>query len=298
MKSLGHLFLGILTAAGSGLLVVAAISLALVEGGTGRANVPTTAPSLTATIAAILTPAGGVTLQPTATQVITTAPDTYKCSQTPPDWVKYTVQSGEDLSAIAARVGVTAEKLMEKNCMKSATLEPGWILSVPFIPTETATLTEVPPTPTTCGPLPGWVYFYTVQPGDTLLRLSLAMRVTVADIQRANCLPDTTIRAGTQLRVPSIPRLPSTSTPAPQPSDTATLEPTVSETVITITAPTETATDTATPESTFTETPAPSSTATSTSTPAPTATVTPTSGSGAPGTEITVTVEAPQTPTK
>ena len=60
----------------------------------------------------------------------------------------------------------------------------------------------VPPPPTlpartrvSCGAPSGWVIYY-VQMGDTLYRLSVAYGITVADLQRANCMGGSTTPAG------------------------------------------------------------------------------------------------------
>jgi len=88
-----------------------------------------------------------------------------------------------------------------------------------------------------CGPYRGWVRGYIVQPGDTLYRIALKHGVTVAQLQRANCLTDTLIFAGERLWVPFmlppateltiIPTFPTPTEPAgsnttPEPTSTAT----------------------------------------------------------------------------
>lgn len=304
MKSIGHLLLGILTAAGSGLLVLGAISLALVEGGSGRASIPVP-PTPSLTIAAILTPAGGVTLQPTPTQAITIALAPTSCKY-PDGWVKYTVQNGEDVDTLAARSGLSAQALMQANCLFTTTLQAGWEVSLPFIPTETAapTLTEVPPTRPPCGPVPGWV-LYTVQAGDTLSYLSKVLGVSVWQLQQANCLSGTLIQTGMRLYVPFIPapRPVATDTPAPLPTESYTPQPTVNGTLTLIPkpGPTETATPeppTATPETTM---PTPETTvvtvAPTQETVAPTTEVLPTQGATA-GAEFTATPEPTKEPHK
>lgn len=102
------------------------------------------------------------------------------------------------------------------------------------LPTTLPTDTPAPPptdlpaarptdTATPCGPPPTWVP-YIVKPGDTLFKLSLQFRTSVAQIQLANCLTDAEIKYGQRLFVPFVPApTPSAtpaSTPTPFPTDT------------------------------------------------------------------------------
>jgi len=95
-------------------------------------------------------------------------------------------------------------------------------------PTSTPPLsdTPVPPQPTTtvCTVRVGWVP-YTVQRGETLFRIALRYGLSTGELQRGNCLPDTSLIAGQTLYVPNVqPRPQPTSAPLP----TATLPPVAS----------------------------------------------------------------------
>lgn len=121
-----------------------------------------------------------------------------------------------------------------------------------------STLTLIP-----CGAPAGWIT-YTVKSGDNLFRLGLAYRITVTQLQNANCLGISThIIVGQKIYVPNV----STSTPA----ITNTLTPTITRTPTLTSSPTTipaTATFTTTPTLALpTETPTPTDTATATSTP-------------------------------
>jgi hypothetical protein len=84
------------------------------------------------------------------------------------------------------------------------------------------TQTELPPpTVTQCAPQRDWPV-YTIRPGDTLFALAQAVDASVADLVRANCLPDTRIFSGRSLFVPRLPEFPPTGTPTP----TLTITPT------------------------------------------------------------------------
>jgi LysM repeat protein len=110
--------------------------------------------------------------------------------------------------------------------------------------TSTPTMTPTPtPTPTPtgelCGPPSDWVLIL-VESGDTLAEISAAYGVSIADLQYANCLGDSTvIDPGTGLYVPNAP----TITPTPIPTNTSTPKPTAAST----NAPTKTNTPTSTP---------------------------------------------------
>ena len=89
-------------------------------------------------------------------------------------------------------------------------------------PTAGATATSVP-----CQHPASWVP-YVVQPGDTLYRLSVAYGVTVAQLQRANCMGSSTLlEVGQTLFVPPV---------SPQP--TIVLPPTATSTATTLPLPT------------------------------------------------------------
>jgi LysM repeat protein len=143
------------------------------------------------------------------------------------------------LSACGGLVEVTIEYPTGASAAGSPTRASG---TLPFGPsaspqsTQTTTapaiagITETPPdlpatqpdlpTATVCGPSSKWVP-YTVQPGDTLFDIGLRTDTSVQQLQAANCLANTTIRAGQQLFVPYIPTPTFTPTPTPWPTTTA-----------------------------------------------------------------------------
>ena len=81
--------------------------------------------------------------------------------------------------------------------------------STPGPATASPTRTPLPTAaPAGCIPRTGW-QVYTVQPGDTLYRLSQVLGIRVDDIRQANCLgPGDIITAGQQLYLPGQPSLP------------------------------------------------------------------------------------------
>jgi LysM repeat protein len=291
MNSLRQLSAGILTAIGSSLLVLAAISLALLEGRAGAASSiqvnPTAAAEATApaTVEGAPTdggPVGGVAISPIIPPVAsaTTAPVS-GCAAAPAGWFPYSVQPGDTIESLATLAGITVDDIMKVNCLIVTGLLPGMTLNLPIVaPTNTMppALPTAGSTPIPCGAPRGWV-MYTVQRNDTLFWMSQTLGVSVWELQNANCMGGTIIYAGQQLWVPFIPvRIPTetvTPTPTIPPSDTPVIIPPTEEPSSTPTpTDTPTVTPTATPTETPTDTPEPSVTPTETQTD----TVTPTPG--------------------
>src|SRR5688500_18201498 len=98
----------------------------------------------------------------------------------------YVVQSGESLSVIAQRYGVTVEAIMVANNLPSrSTIYAGQVLTIPS-PTSNPPPSRNPSGQST----------YTVQFGDTLSEIALQFRTTPDALARANGLIDNTIYAG------------------------------------------------------------------------------------------------------
>jgi LysM repeat protein len=291
MKGLGQLFVGLMTAVGTSLLVLSAASLAIIEGGFHTAFVAS--PTQTAITQAVDTPAPAETaVEGTGATTIPTlvlpspspTAESISCP-IPPGWSEYTVLPGDTLELLAGEVGITAEEIYQKNCLDSKFLIAGMVLRLPN-PAPTSTVppalpTAAPPLPTAaqCGPFPGWTV-YIVRPGDNLFRLSLSYGVNLATLKFANCLSGDFIYAGQRLFVPNVPTLTPRVTSTPTATVTATTQPPTTQPSLTptpiwtgtITAtPTSTSTSTFTPTPTYTPTPTLTNTATSTSTPTSTA---------------------------
>lgn len=234
---------------GSGLLfglvclaiVLGGFALSMAEGGISVAVMPSSTSTLTA---ATNVPAISPTvLLSTITHTFTPPPSV--CPP-PAGWVAVVVQIYDTLPGLAQTYNVSADVIRQANCLISDQLVPGSFIYVPPLPTVT---------PIPCGAPAGWVN-YIVQPGDTLFLLSQKFRVSVSELQRANCLGSSTfIQAGKAIKVPNVP----TSTPLNSATPSATF----------IVIKEETLTPTLTPS--LTPTPTPSETL-----PAPTTEVPPT----------------------
>lgn len=182
----------------------------LVFGGT----VPTPSPSPSPTPSPTPTPSQSATPTPTPTQ--SANPSTYR------------VVSGDTLSGIARRFGVSVSSIQQLNNMgSSTTIRVGQVLQIPTgataspSPSPSPTPSSTPsPTPTpTPSPTPTTTT-YTVKSGDTLLRIASSFGVSVSSIQQLNNLgSSTTIRVGQVLRIPSGT---GSASPSPSPSPTPT----------------------------------------------------------------------------
>ena len=296
MKTLRSAVLGILAALGSGILVLSALSTGLLEGfmipeptETIRPTLPL--PNLTPVAQAAATNTQIPPQEPSQTSL---PPTQTSCPQ-PAGWELYIIQPGDQLEQLAESRGITLTALLKANCLFSEMVMAQAVIFLPPLPTLTITSTETlsvtstsTARPIVCGPPAGWVR-YTIQPGDTLYQISRLYRVTVWQLQQANCLFTDTIRAGSRLWVPNVATSTFTFTPVipVQPSATFTVTITPSRTLTrTATAtrtptssptvtPSATATITLTPTSTSTPSVTPTHTLTSTPTPTPTDTVTP-----------------------
>jgi LysM repeat protein len=231
MKNLWRVFLGIIVAAVSICLVLGIFSLSLAEGKVVAAPgstltlestypptvppvisstaSPTPSPTSVPTTSASLTPSLTSTRTPSPSPTLTSCPS-------PVGWISYIVQSGDTFEKIAARYLTSSTILQQANCLLPKDLLPGLVIIVPPSPAQTTVA---------CAPLRTWIS-YTVQPGDTLYHLSQVYGITVAEIQRANCLgASTLLHTGQVIFVP--PWAPLITTPTALVVSTLTLMPTI-----------------------------------------------------------------------
>ncbi len=213
MQSLRQLGSGLLFGLVCIAIVLGGFALSMAESGMGAVAVPPSTPTLAAP--ATFVPAVSPTLllatptqalisatntpTPTPTDTLTPPPPPINCP--PPDgWLAIIVQLYDTLPTLAQTYHTSIESIRQANCLVSDQLVPGSFIYVPALPTAT---------PIPCGAPPGWVN-YVVQPGDTLFSLGQKFRVSVTELQRANCLGSSTfIQAGKIIKVPNVP----TSTP-------------------------------------------------------------------------------------
>lgn len=94
----------------------------------------------------------------------------------------YTVIAGDSLFQIARRFGTTVETLQQANKLSGTALSVGQVLYIP--------------------PVPGRVFQYTIQPGDSLFSLARLFSTTIPALVELNQIQGTTIYAGQRLLIP------------------------------------------------------------------------------------------------
>lgn len=262
MKSIGQLFIGLITAIASSLIVLSATMLSAVEGQTQLLPaLPTDTPPVFFQETTI------VNIVDESTPIPPPQPSSTPSCAYPEGWVAYIILNGDSLESLAEKSGTTVENLYTGNCLEGKSLVISAKLYLPPTPSITPTETSKPnednpepptptptltPTTTTGGaqcPPPGWIR-YVVKAGDNLYRIGLAYGVTVNQLMAANCLSSDRIRAGQIIFVPNVtPRFPTnTSTPTEpppppkptqKPSPLPTAEPTAEPTLEPTEEPTE-----------------------------------------------------------
>jgi len=228
MKTLRQVFLGIIIALASLGLILGGFSLSLAEGNI-TANLvpthsltPTYSPTLPPSMPSVVsmtpspTPTLTLTLSLTPTSTPSLPPPPTNCPP-PAGWIPNIVQPGDTLAIIATHYRINITELQQVNCLLTTGLLPGMVIYVPPLPTQT---------PLPCGRPASWIV-YIVKPGDTLYHLSQAYGVSVAELQRANCMGNSTLlHVGQVLYVPPwamrtpSPTFPSLVTSVPTPTNT------------------------------------------------------------------------------
>lgn len=205
MQAMRQLGVGVIIAIASVILVLGGIFLSLAETLPSPATptqipptFPQSFPTPTATLT-LLIPAETATESATASataSVVLVLPTNTSC--TPPSgWIRITTGAADTIYSLAQRYKASAENLSAANCLTSFDVPAGFALYVPPVPT----VTVIP-----CGAPAGWVRGYIVRPGDTLYRVALAYGLSYTQLQRANCMGNsTTIYTGQRLWVPNIP---------------------------------------------------------------------------------------------
>ncbi len=288
MSNARQAWLGILAALVSSAIIFGSLALTLAENGTAQALIATatstSSPSPTVPVETV--PVGFPTLTPTSTHTPTatsTLEPSVNCP--PPDgWRQVEFQVDDTWGSLAQKYGISVDELLQKNCWITNGLPlAGTFVNVPPLPSPTATATPTAkptrtPTKTSvpCGPPPGWV-LYIVRPGDTLSYLSRVLNVSVYQLQRANCLGNSTrIYSGLGLYVPFIPVAPTiipswTPVPTTVPPTATSMPPTATSTQPPATVPPPTAVPTQPPPTTAVPTLPPTDTAVPTTPPTDTA---------------------------
>jgi len=229
MRSVRQVLTGFLIVAASLLLVLGSFALSFAEGGNTRMvttdeagisateslqsinpatqtpdiSFPTSLPATQTPLTVVLpslTPSIMASITPTVCPI-------------PTGWISYLVKTGDTLEGVALRYRTTVAKLLAMSCIVEGGFTVGSRIYVPPLPANTATPCRSPS---------DWI-LYPVQLGDTLYRLSVMFRVTVRQLQDANCMGTSTLlRLGTWMYVPPWAPILPTSTDTPVYSSTPT----------------------------------------------------------------------------
>ncbi|WP_227394362.1 C40 family peptidase [Jeotgalibacillus aurantiacus] len=108
----------------------------------------------------------------------------------------YTVKSGDTLSAIASKAGMSFQDLMKSNNLSSHIIFPGQVLSIKKGAPGNAG--SSPQTPIATKPKES---IYTVQPGDSLSKIAINHNITLAKLMDLNNLSGSLIYAGQKLKI-------------------------------------------------------------------------------------------------
>lgn len=114
---------------------------------------------------------------------------------------QHTVAAGDSLSAIATRYGVSMQRLMQYNNLRSTTVKLGQTLKIPTSGSATvASQPQVRPTITAAASLPRQ---HRVVAGDTLSRIASRYGVSVNELQRFNQMKNATVKIGQTIKIPT-----------------------------------------------------------------------------------------------
>lgn len=117
---------------------------------------------------------------------------------------QHTVGRGDSLSAIAARYGVSTQRIMQANNLRDTNVKLGQTLKIPVGNTIAAAnplpVTQVRPVIAAKPVLPRQ---HKVIAGDTLSRIASIYGVSVGDLQRHNKMKNATVKIGQTLKIPT-----------------------------------------------------------------------------------------------
>ncbi len=128
----------------------------------------------------------------------------------------YTIVSGDTISAIAGRFGVTTDAVLSANGLsRSSIIYPGQVIAIPSgsAPLAIHTVAAITPAPAAAPSTPAAPagFTYTIAAGDTVSAIAARFGVTTADILAANGMgASTIIYSGRTLVIPA----PATSAPS------------------------------------------------------------------------------------
>lgn len=137
----------------------------------------------------------------------TTLEERDKEEKTPTGSIEYRVESGDTLSCIASRFGVSVEEIRSENELRGDLIVQGQTLEIPGQPQVSSRdedrkspEREEEPTPAT------QTIEYEIRRGDTLSGIALRFNISVEEIREENNLSGDMIYQGQEIKIPNQPR--------------------------------------------------------------------------------------------
>lgn len=109
---------------------------------------------------------------------------------------RYVVKSGDTLSGIASKFGVSVSELKKTSALKNDKINKGDVLLIP-VPHDYVASSPKTPSPTSVGPS------YTVVTGDTLGGIAAKHGITVSKLKSQNALSNNELYVGMKLNLPA-----------------------------------------------------------------------------------------------
>lgn len=114
---------------------------------------------------------------------------------------QHTVGTGDSLSAIATRYGVSMQRLMQYNNLRSTTVKLGQTLKIPA--GNSPAVASQPKMPPAIAAAPAAPRHHRVVAGDTLSRIASRYGVSVDELQRHNKMKNATVKIGQTIKIPT-----------------------------------------------------------------------------------------------
>lgn len=116
---------------------------------------------------------------------------------------QHSVAAGDSLSAIANRYGVSMQRLMQYNNLRSTTVNIGQSLKIPAANSPAVAQSQPAPTARPQAQIAAAPRVHRVVAGDTLSRIASRYGVSASAIQRHNNMKSTTVKLGQTLKIPT-----------------------------------------------------------------------------------------------
>jgi N-acetylmuramoyl-L-alanine amidase len=116
---------------------------------------------------------------------------------------QHAVAAGDSLSGIANRYGVSMQRLMQYNNLRSTSVNIGQTLKIPATNSPAVAQSQPAPTARAQAQIATAPRMHRVVAGDTLSRIASRYGVSASAIQRHNNMKSTTVKLGQTLKIPT-----------------------------------------------------------------------------------------------